>query len=446
MRTTRHIIITFPAMLILLYGCTTEQPSTRERGQGDALDKMTWLSPAEKSRMQEDRLRREAKEKHLAQPPDGQKPPTIGMSEERTSTTYALMADKVPGANDQSAIGSLSEGTNVTVSIRPEFLSDGRVRICGETDLPQGTELLITVEEQAVSGFIGQSKCSTTEGGRFLTEPFGPPKGLTVGLYAADVVMPIARLQPPAVRRVIGEKGERLTGPLVERDALGVSVRSSTQFMVGSRNVKAIQESSNPSLSKSVPSNSMIDVTYSVLNTSVMPGVKRSLDVRLSRRVSESTLRDIALKLKANDARSYERTFICYYLPDMEVGHGAWATSHFDPELEVKIIGVTIEEQERLTREVSLPVRENVLGRWIDNETGFPGVIVLLNEDGKVFMTQTFTDGSKGKYEMVVYNVAGQTRYRWKNRATSDYLVITAAGDLAHGDDEGIWATSKKAQ
>jgi hypothetical protein len=37
--------------------------------------------------------------------------------------------------------------------------------------------------------------------------------------------------------------------------------------------------------------------------------------------------------------RKYERVFICYYLPGMEVGAGAWATGHFNPELEVKVLG-----------------------------------------------------------------------------------------------------------
>jgi hypothetical protein len=56
---------------------------------------------------------------------------------------------------------------------------------------------------------------------------------------------------------------------------------------------------------------------------------------------SVEVLRAIATQLKNSDAHTYERTFIVYYLPGMEIGSLAWATSHFDPELQVRIIGVT---------------------------------------------------------------------------------------------------------
>ncbi len=52
------------------------------------------------------------------------------------------------------------------------------------------------------------------------------------------------------------------------------------------------------------------DVSYSIIDSSTLPGIKRSLDVRLSKKVSERTLRAIALKLKSQDSRDYDRTFI----------------------------------------------------------------------------------------------------------------------------------------
>lgn len=39
------------------------------------------------------------------------------------------------------------------------------------------------------------------------------------------------------------------------------------------------------------------DVSYEVINTDILPGIKRSLDVRLNKRVSEDVLRAIALDL-----------------------------------------------------------------------------------------------------------------------------------------------------
>jgi len=66
-----------------------------------------------------------------------------------------------------------------------------------------------------------------------------------------------------------------------------------------------------------VTKNEESDVAYSIIDSYTFLDYKRSLDVRLNKKVSEATLQTIALKLKAQDSRHYERTFICYYLPGM---------------------------------------------------------------------------------------------------------------------------------
>ena len=91
------------------------------------------------------------------------------------------------------------------------------------------------------------------------------------------------------------------------------------------------------------------DVSYSIIDSTATAGIKRSLDVRLNKRVAEDTLRALALKLKSQDSRDYDRTFITYYLPGMTVGAGAWATTHFRPDLEVKILGLWTEEEKKLS-------------------------------------------------------------------------------------------------
>ena len=208
-----------------------------------------------------------------------------------------------------------------------------------------------------------------------------------------------------------------------------------------------LPETSTPSGGSSSTSNTSAlipsDLKYTIIKESTFHNYKRSLDVRLNQRVSEHVLRTIANQLKSQDPNRYDRTFIGYYLPGMRVNAGSWATSHFTPDLEVKILGTTIEEHERLDSVANEPVNDNILGRWRDNSV-FPCIITLQEEDGKVFMLQVFKDGSKGKYEMMAIRVGNETRYRKKITKTSDYLVINSNGDLAHGDNEGVWATSKR--
>ena len=73
-------------------------------------------------------------------------------------------------------------------------------------------------------------------------------------------------------------------------------------------------------------------------------GTRCSFYVRLEERVPESSIRNIAEEIKRREAEDCERTFIVHLLPGMEVDAGAWATSHFTPNLEVRILGMTVEQ------------------------------------------------------------------------------------------------------
>lgn len=78
------------------------------------------------------------------------------------------------------------------------------------------------------------------------------------------------------------------------------------------------------------------DVKYEILNDNRTANIKRSVDVRINKEVSKEALGNIAERIKADF--QFERTFISYYLPEMTVGAGAWATSHYDPNLSVSIL------------------------------------------------------------------------------------------------------------
>ena len=45
--------------------------------------------------------------------------------------------------------------------------------------------------------------------------------------------MPIPHVQPDNVKKILGEGGEKLTGPLVERDSMGVTVSTTKEFTIG---------------------------------------------------------------------------------------------------------------------------------------------------------------------------------------------------------------------
>lgn len=186
------------------------------------------------------------------------------------------------------------------------------------------------------------------------------------------------------------------------------------------------------------------DVSYSVIETNTIPGIKRSLDVRMNRKVPEDVLRAIALKLKAGDSRKYQRTFISYYLPGMKVGGGAWATSHFDPTLSVRILGLTAKEEKTLAAKQP-PADQNVIGQWIDERPFVASRITIFREGSSIYIEQVFKDGSRLKKEVVEKKSSHGWRFDMIEVSSSgDHWVIDSRGILQIRDNEGLIATAKK--
>ncbi|MCK4913717.1 MAG: hypothetical protein KAI59_04270 [Planctomycetes bacterium] len=189
------------------------------------------------------------------------------------------------------------------------------------------------------------------------------------------------------------------------------------------------------------------DITYEIINTQTFRDIKRSLDVRLNKKVSEETLRAIALKLKAQDSRKYERTFICYYLPDMEIGTGAWATTHFNPNLDIRILGFTSEQEKNLKQRSDDPSRE-VIGSWLDESPFIGKKYTVFRQNGKLFMEYMFEDGGTLKME-IVEKFSDKGRAFRKNKGNNrEYYLIDSQGNLQVWDwdqeEEVLVTTAKK--
>jgi hypothetical protein len=185
------------------------------------------------------------------------------------------------------------------------------------------------------------------------------------------------------------------------------------------------------------------DVSFSIIDSNALPSVIRSLNVRLSRKVSEQTLRAIALKLKAQPP-AYDRTMIFYYLPGMTVGAGAWATTHFAPDLEVRILGLTAEYENKLVTEPE-PANRETIGRWLD-ETPFIGSrITIFHEKGKLFIEVTYKDGSGHKKELVERkSPLGRRFNEVEGSRNGNHWIIGSDGNLQVRDNDGLIGTAAK--
>jgi len=109
-----------------------------------------------------------------------------------------------------------------------------RLKVTGHTNLPDGTVFLISLENEAV-GFKAQDK-ATVENGVFSSVPMGPKAGLKDGEYLIEVLMPLPFTQTEQVQKIIGAKGEYLTGSLVEASEFGGNIASAKRtYFLGSK-------------------------------------------------------------------------------------------------------------------------------------------------------------------------------------------------------------------
>lgn len=131
---------------------------------------------------------------------------------------------------------------DVTLVLEITELTDNRVQLHGVTNLPTDTSLGLSIKEKMEGGFHGQSSISVSPDGSFKSNTFGPSSGLKDGLYVAKVTMPIPRVQPESVRKVIGEKGENLSGSLVKQGVLGLTLSMEKEFTIGGEQASQVQE------------------------------------------------------------------------------------------------------------------------------------------------------------------------------------------------------------
>ncbi|SCZ86390.1 hypothetical protein NSMM_520060 [Nitrosomonas mobilis] len=105
------------------------------------------------------------------------------------------------------------KGIKVDVSLELERGTDGRVRILGTTNLPHGM-ILMTDLRKVGAKYFAQDKVEVING-RISTTWFSDGgKAPPSGAYEVSISSPLPALQSVAVRAVIGQTGENLSGPI----------------------------------------------------------------------------------------------------------------------------------------------------------------------------------------------------------------------------------------
>ncbi|WP_299078878.1 hypothetical protein [uncultured Paraglaciecola sp.] len=183
--------------------------------------------------------------------------------------------------------------------------------------------------------------------------------------------------------------------------------------------------------------------TYEVIKESSIPGIKHSIDISLNKKISKDELASLAQKLKGS--AQYERTFIGYVINMSEVKNGYWATTHFNPDLNVKILGLTIEQEREMESERELGEGKEIVSRWVDDRPYIGAKITVYQEDEKFYMMSLYGDKSSSVEEIkITKHKNGRKVEALESNGFGEYFLINKKGALEFWSSTSNYYTAKE--
>lgn len=255
-----------------------------------------------------------------------------------------------------------------------------------------------------------------------------------------------ARGKGAFLRHTLGSAGSFTAGAIALAVALPAADQDTTYSGGDAMTETAIEddlspEPANPTVDPARESPDITDL-YSVNSDEELPPYKRTVEVTLYERINEETLEQIGRAIKADGQRNVERTFIGYRLEQQDPNTAYWATTHYNPELSVRVSGLTADQYDTYLNYDLSQDYDNVLGSWLV-ERGTNAVIVAFEKDGQIHIDNFYPgEGAFGHaYERQELENGGQ-RLQQADDEFGEYFVITADGDLQFWSDNGNYYTA----
>lgn len=180
--------------------------------------------------------------------------------------------------------------------------------------------------------------------------------------------------------------------------------------------------------------------SYTVLEQQALGTTKLSVTVRLPEAVSETELKRVAHEIRRSQTVRYDGIRIVYYLPEMVVGERAWATTFFDPDLDIQILGFEEGRSETAVAS-SKSAGRTVMGAWRDQHTA--SIITLYEKDSTVYLEMRFSDGSASTDRVRVENTPnGKKISEIPANERGEYFVWDSYENLHLYDAEGRFSTA----
>lgn len=161
---------------------------------------------------------------------------------------------------------------------------------------------------------------------------------------------------------------------------------------------------------------------------------KNQLNVEINQKLSEGQIATLAEEL-FNSKNKQRRFYIFYQLKGVN-NKVAWATSHFDPNLEIEIFGSNYKEDNSMLGSAK-NVDGNIVGIFDDSKnTNF--FYTLYEKDGKKFMKVSFKDGGHMIEELKEVG----NKYISKDSKNGEYYVLREQQMDFYNSDNVIFSTA----
>jgi hypothetical protein len=187
------------------------------------------------------------------------------------------------------------------------------------------------------------------------------------------------------------------------------------------------------------------DIQINILEKDYIRERKANISIEIESHINESSIKWLAKKIKEEMFKNAERVFIFLYLKNDLIKNCAWATAHFLPEFEIKILGAKKESIQALDK---IMIVGNILETWQDNYSEMPAKYVLIKENGKLFIKSFFAKtGLSDSYELVEEvtesHSKGTIRLDYENDF-GEYFIIERNGYLGTFGENGKFREAQK--
>ncbi|WP_367110373.1 hypothetical protein [uncultured Psychrobacter sp.] len=180
---------------------------------------------------------------------------------------------------------------------------------------------------------------------------------------------------------------------------------------------------------------------YNILEDTAKSNIKRTVEVELPERLDEVELKRLAKHIKGLSNKDVERTFIGYRIAGNDPKQAYWATTHYNPNLEVNIMGESATSYENMKGK-SLPEGE-VIGSWMV-ERGLEYRMTAYNKDGRTYLQSAYGDGTSSDDLYVLAETDRGTKLEEEDSGFGEYFIINSEGELEFWSDNGNYYTAKK--